>query len=323
MNSTRFISLSVRYVFLLSTLLYAANESEQQKTIVVVSSSVMTEYEMAVEGFLSTIEQSEIPLQTERVYYSENKSSQLAAAELLRELKPDLFFALGSSATRFVQELSEDAPLVYSMVLDYDPILATHRSRRYGISFDVDADIQFDHFRQAFPELKKLAILARADMDSAWLHSIQAKAKNYQIELIVGQFNSQYDIPELLDGLQKSSDMIWIYSNMETFGHSLMQYVLYYCFTHKFPVIGNSEKHVKLGAVYSVMADLFDVGKQAGLLTLQLFDTKVDDVQECVSPKKTKIYVNARMAKMLEIEFSKAVLEKADKIFSEKVVIVQ
>ena len=77
-----------------------------------------------------------------------------------------------------------------------------------------------------------------------------------------------------------------------------------------------SESHVKLGALLAVMAEYQDIGKQAANLALEIIQHDSQQKPVIMSPRKIELYINKRMANLLDIYIPTHIFSQADKVFN-------
>ena len=287
--------------------------------IVVVKSKDLLQYNKSFDGFREELRKAGVNFQAKM--YSLDKSYQPIAeivTEIIRE-KPDLILTIGTKASQEISQRISDLPILFSIVLDPEAQGLKHSTARplknlSGVCLDIPVEIQFKVLKQALFDLKRIAVLYHPSQDSVMIERAKETATKLGIELIGGEIKSEEDIPPTLKSIRSKSDVLWLITNPQTVSYSSLKYILMFCISNNFPIIGLSEFHVKAGALLALRADYYDTGRQVGKLALEILHKGLPDGQIIIAPRKTRLFVNKKMTEMMGIEIPATILKQAEQI---------
>ncbi|UCE04575.1 MAG: ABC transporter substrate-binding protein [bacterium] len=288
--------------------------------IVVVRSKDQSQYNEAYDGFVEVLREVGISFQAKM--YSLDKIIR-PIEEIVDEIgyeKPDLILTIGTTAAREISQRISDLPIVFSMVLNPKAQgfiqNADHTVKNLsGVCLDIPLETQFQILKQSQLHLKRIAVLYHPTGDSVLIGQAERIAQKFGIKLVTGKINSENEILSILKNIGNKSDILWLIPNPYTMSYSSLKYILNFCFSSNFPIIGLSEFHVKAGALLALRADYCDNGRQTGDLVVEIIrrDSLADQV--IISPRKIQLFVNKRTAAKMGIKLPTAILKQVERIY--------
>ena len=95
----------------------------------------------------------------------------------------------------------------------------------------------------------------------------QAVAREEGLELVTRQITSPKEVVAALESLQDGIDALWIVPDETILSQAVIQQMLLFSYRRKIPVLGLSDRHAQMGAVFALsFASGEDIGRQAGEL---------------------------------------------------------
>ena len=288
--------------------------------LVVVKSKELVQYNNAYAGFVEVMNESGLHFQP-KMYNLENNLRPVF--EIIDEIihdKPDLILTIGTRASQEIGFRISNLPIVFLMVLNPES-QGLKKSAEYpfnnisGICLDIPVEVQFQVMKQLSSRLRKIAVLYNPKHDSVLINHARIMAEKLGANIIIGEIKTEDDIPGVLKNLRTKSDILWLAPNPHSVSYSSLKYILMYCISNMFPVIGLSKYHVKAGALYALSADYFDTGKQAGELALEIIRNGFMDHQVIITPRKSQLFINKRMAEIMGIKIPTPLLEQVKQIY--------
>jgi len=129
---------------------------------------------------------------------------------------------------------------------------------------------------------------------------------------VTREITSPREIAAALESLQDGIDALWILPDETTLAQPALQQILLFSYRRKIPVLGLSERHAQLGALFALsFASSEDIGRQAAELALTVLSgTKATEIPY-TTPRKVSLTVNLKTAGKLGIEVPKTILGRA------------
>jgi ABC-type uncharacterized transport system substrate-binding protein len=113
-----------------------------------------------------------------------------------------------------------------------------------------------------------------------------------------------------------SIDVLWVIPDKSLVNSpEVFHSVLSLTMDHNLPVLAYHEAFVKEGALLSVSSDFSSMGKQAAELVHNLLDQKSGTNLPSVMPTLSKLAINLKTAKKLNIEINPNVLMSATQVY--------
>ena len=293
---------------------------EKRKKIYIIKSNNFEQYNESYDGFIKGFEKSKIKFESKIYNLGNSKQSYIAILNEILHNKPDLIHTIGTKASQKISSDIKNIPIIFSMVLNPAKQglindMPQLKSNLSGIKLDIPIATQFHTLKQIFRYWKKIAVLYHSNNDLVYIKEVSKIAKKYSVTIIAKKINSEDKIPIALKNLQKESNVLWLIPDPLITNYNTLTYILMFCISNNFPVIGLSEYHLKAGCIMALRPDYYEIGKQASELALQIMDKNYIEKQKILNPRKTKLFINKRAADMMGIEIPNSILLNATQIF--------
>jgi putative ABC transport system substrate-binding protein len=192
----------------------------------------------------------------------------------ITKLNPRLILTVGTFATRIVSEKVKDKPIIFSAVLNpetsgFVKSLDSPGGNITGASLDIPPDVQFNYFKRVIKGLKKVGVLYTSETANL-IPPARAMAQAAGLELVAVRIETEKEVPEALDKLNRQVDGIWSVADGQIFSPTTTRYILLNTLRNGKPFMGFSKNIVESGALFGLGYDYKDIGRQAGNIALQV-----------------------------------------------------
>ena len=276
--------------------------------VAVILSSPVDDYREALRGFKEVAKHRIV---AEYDMGGDPDRGPAIVAEIETKVKPDLIFAVGIWALQAAASHSTTTPVVYAMVLNPPSIVGDGKNVT-GASMNIPAEEAIRLFKQLGPAIKRVGAIYSRARTGYLVKRAESLAKNEGIQLVTREITSPREIAAALESLQDGIDALWILPDETTLAQPALQQILLFSYRRKIPVLGLSERHAQLGALFALsFASSEDIGRQAAELALTVLSgTKPTEIPY-TTPRKVSLTVNLKTAGKLGIEVPKTILGRA------------
>ena len=276
--------------------------------VAVILSSPVDDYREALRGF-QQVAQHRIVAQYDMAGDPDRGPSIMA--EIETKVKPDLIFAVGIWALQAAASHSTTIPVVYAMVLNPPSVVGDGKNVT-GASMNIPSEESIRLFKQLGPTIKRVGAIYSRTRTGYLVKRAETLARNEGIQLVTREISSPREITAALESLQDGIDALWILPDETTLVQPALQQILLFSYRKKIPVLGLSERHAQLGALFALsFASSEDIGRQAAELALTVLSgTKATEIPY-TTPRKVNLTVNLKTAGKLGIEVPKTILGRA------------
>jgi putative ABC transport system substrate-binding protein len=227
----------------------------------------------------------------------------------------DLILTVGTEATSEISRKISDIPIVFTMVLDPDNIL-THRNDIVGASVDIPPETQLRMIKEVLPTVKKVGVIYDPNRNAGFMRDSVALAKKLGLQIKSFPVKSQKDIPKALQQVSKDADVLWGIVDDTVYNSQTAKFIIQDTVKkYRIPFIGISASYVKAGALYALVFDNRDIGRQSAELANRILGaTPVAELQS-TTPEKIRLALNLRTAELIGIEIPEKIIKKASTIY--------
>jgi len=215
---------------------------------------------------------------------------------------PSVLVGIGTTASQSLMAANHTAhiPIVFSSVTDPKGAklidnVSHPESIVTGVSNYVDPDIQLKFFKKVLPTLEKLGVIYNPGEANSvsLLQKMKIAAKNNGIEIIAAPANHSAEVALATHYLLSQVNALFI--NNDNTALSAFDSIVRISRTQKIPVFCSDNDMLEHGALATMGADQYEIGRQTGQIILQILAGK--DVSELpVSfPNKTIELVNEKI----------------------------
>jgi len=247
--------------FFIKEPLYAGS---QDKIIILNSDTSVEKYSYVQAEFKSGAGTVEARIDLGNKWRNEPKIKK----EILK-IAPDIIYCIGSGAFKFASELTVNADLVFSMVINWQRLPIGENV--YGISNEFPHGMQLTTYRYFFPDINKIGVLYSKAYNKEWFEIAVKSAKDSGIEIIGEPVRKSKEVKKSLKKLLANVDAIMlipdptVLKNVESVNTIFKQSE-----AAKKPVFAYNKVFTNFGAVLVVAPDIKTTGNQAGNLVNDL-----------------------------------------------------
>ncbi len=251
----------------------------------------------AVEGFRLRLAGSEITVALLDV----NKSG-LTAEEFTR--KPAAVVAVGSEAVEAMLAQTPAAVSISTMTLEADHPAAPRSTRpRAAVYLDIPVRAQVAELRKLFPEKTRIGVIRNPNRGAPTVAQIRGQGAEFASLQIADCATPDELLPAFLS-LRKRVDFVICLPDGTLYNGATARPLIMASLENRLPLVGFSPAFVRAGAAVGVWPDYRAIGQQTADLVRHCLDATDCPVSE--NPKKINVAVNAKILRMLGIEFAAA-----------------
>lgn len=292
----------------------ASGSSAQDRpfTIAIIQPYNISAYHEAVAGFIEQLRR-QLHHDFQTVVYESPEG--LYGAMQQRQLTADgsnvdLILTVGTQATTEVSKRVTDIPIVFTMVLNPERIVQ-NVPNMVGASLNIPVELQFGMIKEVLPTAKDIGVIYDPQKNSRFVEDSARIASQLGFRLKPFPITSQKDIPEALDQVSQEADVLWGIVDDTVYTSRTTVSIIQTTWKKQIPFIGTSEPYVKAGALWAVVFENKDIGRQSATLATQILSgTPVSSLKETI-PQKIGWIINLRTAKLIGVEFPKRIIDQA------------
>lgn len=260
-------------------------------------------HDLAISGFKTEISAAEM------------KETEVSnAADAIKKFKPNAIFVTGANSLQAVRKVENQVPVVFANVLKSETG-DLKNTNVGGIFWEVPIQAQFSFLSAVLPKVKRIGVVYNPQITGDQIREAQTVAPKYGFEVVPRTAQNSSQMEEILsdwDGI----DVLWVIPDKSLVNSpEVFRSVLALTMNHNLPVLAYHEAFVKEGALLSVSSDFSSMGKQAGELVHNLLDQKSDKNLPSVLPTLSKLAINLKTAKKLNIEINPNVVMSATQVY--------
>ncbi|MEO5357833.1 MAG: hypothetical protein H7844_11105 [Nitrospirae bacterium YQR-1] len=220
--------------------------------------------------------------------------------------------AIGDGISHTVKNISE-FPVLYILDSSVESTPAVNNAL-YGIDMTLPAERQGEGVFNIFNEVKNIGIFYDADKESM-VKKLQVYFKSRNVNVIEYKITAPADVTSALKALTGRIDLFWMIPAAGIYRKEMTEHIFTSLMERRIPVVTFSEKYLEMGAVLSVEAEPYDLGRQAGelLRTEILVDGAVKGRK--FLPRKCGFVINSVVAERIGIKYNKTYLQQNHAIF--------
>ena len=225
---------------------------------------------------------------------------------LVRKENATVVIALGKNAVVYALSIPESIPVIYGLIID--PI-ETKRKNITGVYMSTPITEYISFIKTNLPSIKVIGIIC----PHAKRKYLDRLAVILKIEILEAK-----DPYEFIDGLYAFSsdvDALLLLPERDLITSKALEKLYLFSFKEKVPVIGISEKYVKIGSLFSLGFDIEEMGRQIGEITNRVLSEGSASNISPTSPDKLNLYINTRTSKTMRLKMPAEVLETAKKVY--------
>jgi len=216
-----------------------------------------------------------------------------------------LVIALGREAVDEAFRLPPSIPVIYDLVITPP---AVSRSNTTGFYMATPVGRYIDVIKNYLPAIKRIAVVGSRDLVKILEGTEYPQVVSYNVR---NSFEFVNTIKQL-----EGVDAILLLPDAAVLTATAVEEVYLLSFKKGIPLLGVSEKHVKQGALLSLVFQPIDVGKQIGEKASRAMASKIDLGSIPPSPSREfALFINTETARQMGIQVPSELLRKAKKIY--------
>ncbi len=247
-----FLALNLKRIFLLSTLLYTflfSPAPSYSADVLILGNTKLKPISDVLNGIDKTLKYSKT------VKSLKDVNGNLK--DLVDKEGAKAVIALGKDSVSVAQTLPDTIPIIYGLIIN--PI-ETVRGNITGVYLTTPVNEYLTFLDSNFPDIKKVGIVCTREAEK-----LITPAKSP--EVIICNARNPYEFIEGLNSIGSEVDALLLLPERDLITSKVLEKLYLYSFKEKKPVIGISEKYVKIGSLFSLGFDTTSMGIQIGEMT--------------------------------------------------------
>lgn len=225
---------------------------------------------------------------------------------VVRKENAKLVISLGGEPTNEAMSLPESVSLIYGLLIK--PVI-TSRQNITGIYMTTPVSEYISVLERNFPKIRKIGIVAEPLTGDDLLREVSSTSvKLYKA-------SNSYEFLKGINSLGGNIDAFILLPEKDLLTSTVMEELYRHSFSAKVPVIGVSEKHVKMGSLLALVFDESGMGIQMGELARKVLSRGSASGIVPAPPEKFDLYLNIDTAKAMKIRIPDELLKKARVIY--------
>jgi ABC-type uncharacterized transport system substrate-binding protein len=271
------------------------------KRVVLVFPSALEPCAEAVEGFRERLSSQEAALGLLDV------NQPAFAAEVAQELarNPSVIVAVGSDAVRAVLMRESAVTTISTMTLEADQVAATPLAARVkaAVYLDIPVRTLVGELRTLFPDKTRVGVIRNPARGGPTAAQIRGQAPETTTLEIADCATPDELLPVFLS-FRKKADFVICLPDGALYNGATARPLIMASLENRLPIVGFSPSFVRAGAAVGVYPDYRGIGQQTADLVRRCLEP--GDCASWETPKKLTMAVNARVLRMLGMEYSRA-----------------
>lgn len=216
-----------------------------------------------------------------------------------------LVIALGREALEEALRLPPSTPVIYDLVITPPPV---NRSNTTGFYMATPVGRYIEVIKNYLPSIRRIAVVGGRDLMKILDGADYSQMTPYHVK---NSFEFVSTVKQL-----ENIDAILLLPDSSVLTATAIEEAYLLSFKKGIPILGVSEKHVKQGALLSLVFEPSDVGKQIGEKASRAIAGRVDLGSIPPSPSREfSLFINTDTARKMGIHVPSELLRKARKVY--------
>ncbi len=291
----------IRWVLtaLLAVLVMAACPAEalsEDTVIPVVASSLHPAYQEALRGIEEGLSRAGYRIE---VIDLGGAAEPEEVKEKLTGSDPGLVVTVGTLATETVRKAMPGVPIVFSMVLRFDP--ASHDGKSTGVVIEIPAGERLKWFKRLVPTIRRVGIIYSARSEAV-VEEARMAAAGLGLEMVPLRIGTPAQLPQAQERLVAEADSLLAVPDGMIYNSVLTPHIILFTLRHKIPFMGLSRNFTRSGALLSLDCDYHDVGLQTAEMAVMVARGTAPSDIPVAGPRRIYPVVNDRIAQILGVK---------------------
>lgn len=209
---------------------------------------------------------------------------------------------IGTLPSQALKSANTDTPVIFSCVTD--PVSANLKGDNItGICDRLDTTYdELKLLKKDFPKVKNIGIIySTSELNSlAHIKDIETSAKKLNLNVIKLGVTNSSEIPQVTTNLLNKADAIYV--PIDNLVVANISYLITKANEKRKPLIASDSSSVKLGALFSIGLDYYELGKQTANILLEVLNGKKPSDIPVQMAKNTRLFVNKETEKLLNVK---------------------
>lgn len=235
-----------------------------------------------------------------------NANGEIATADLIAKSfkmsNMSAVIGIGTLPSQALKSANTDTPVIFSCVTD--PVSANLKGDNItGICDRLDTTYdELKLLKKAFPKVKNIGIIySTSELNSlAHIKDIETSAKKLNLNVIKLGVTNSSEIPQVTANLLNKADAIYV--PIDNLVVANISYLITKANEKRKPLIASDSSSVKLGALFSIGLDYYELGKQTANILLEVLNGKKPSDIPVQMAKNTRLFVNKETEKLLNVK---------------------
>jgi putative ABC transport system substrate-binding protein len=225
---------------------------------------------------------------------------------VVRKENAKIVVTLGGEPTNEALSLPESVPVIYGLLIK--PVI-TKRHNITGVYMTTPVSEYVSLLDRYFPNIKKLGIVLEPETRDVLLQEVSSTSIT-----LYGASNS-YEFIKGVNHLDGNIDALILLPDKALLTATAMEQLYRHSFSERVPVLGVSEKHVKMGSLFALVFDESVMGKQIGEMAQKVLSSGSTSGIAPAPPRRFNLYLNSETAKAMKISIPAELSKKARVIY--------
>ena len=213
--------------------------------------------------------------------------------------------ALGKDAVDISLSLPESIPVIYGLTIHP---LQTERRNITGIYMATPVEEYIAFIKKYLPGIKKIGIICEPPAHDSFCPVITLP------DVVHYTAANPYEFIERINLFRNNIDALLLLPQRNLISNKALEEVYLFSFKQKIPVIGLSEKYVKIGSLFALGFDSENMGMQIGNAVKAALSRGRADMPSA-PPEKFNLYINRKTAETLGINIPPKLYEQAERVY--------
>ncbi|MGR3319106.1 MAG: ABC transporter substrate-binding protein [Candidatus Anammoxibacter sp.] len=285
------------------------------KLIIVTSNGNVFSYNMAAEGFMSVVGETVTEYDMELDPSKGRKIIKKIKKLVKSENPPSAILAIGHFAAKRVTRKIKDIPVIFCMVINPEDSDLTLGKNVGGVSFDISPEHQLSRLKKLIPEARNVGVIYNPENSGTIIKKAKVAAKSLGLKIIDRKVRSLKEISGVLPKLIKEVDSLWIIPDNTVLTRESFKFISLKALRDCVPIMACSPQLVEMGSPFSIFAEPYSVGRQAGILCKKVLNGEITGQIPIEVPCEIFMAINLVTMKRCGIEPPQNILDSAKLIY--------
>jgi ABC-type uncharacterized transport system substrate-binding protein len=237
---------------------------------------------------------------------------EVASAVLSK--KVDLVVTIGSMALEAVVG-KVNAPIVFSMVIDYKKFGIDKYKNVAGVSVVLPSESVFYNLKALIPNVSKVGVICSEKYYKEFLEGDVATLRAIGIELKQYMVSSPSEFKKAFYSASKETDILWMVPDTMVLDKENISFFLQESLKSYIPNVVFSENFVIAGGFFSVSLSYPSIGSQLGIIVRKILEDKeMPSNVGIVPPVGTYTAINKKYLGKMKFSINEFMLGSIDKV---------